>query len=503
MVQIEREQDIEVLRQVATLLDRENQKLIDRITKLTQENGRLRGQDAASAQRELEFLKELLAKRNQALFGDSSEKRPQNGEKPKAAAPVPQRGHGPRPQPELPIEERVHELAADERQCPVCGGALAEMKDQTEDSEEITVVERRFVMVKHRRKKYRCRCNACVETAPPPPKLQAGSRYSVEFAVEVAAAKYLDHLPLERQCRIMGREGLSVDSQTLWDQINVLARHLAPTYEAIGRKVLSSPIVSADETTWRLMGADEKKQWYVWEVGSAEAVFYRMRDSRSQNAAKTVLAEYRGIVMADGYGVYGALSRAGPSFTLVNCWAHARRKFVECEPNFPKECGEILDLIGELYAVERLVPPARNGDAAEALRLRGELRQTRSRQIVRKIQDWAIAQRPLPQSGLGGAIEYMFKLWNGLVAFVEDPRIPLDNNAAERALRGVVLGRKNHYGSRSRRGTEVAALYYTLFETAKLAGIEPKSYVLKAAHAAIASPGAATLPSSLLSTAIN
>jgi transposase len=117
---------------------------------------------------------------------------------------------------------------------------------------------------------------------------------------------------------------------------------------------------------------------------------------------------------------------------------------------------------------------------------------------VKRIHDWILSEQPLPRSDLGKAIRYVADLWEGLTAFLTDPRVPLDNNAAERALRGVVLGRKNHYGSRSKRGTEVASLFYTLFESAKLSGVEPKHYVLTAALAAIREPGTATLPQSLI-----
>lgn len=495
MIRIESERNIEILRQVALLQDREIQKLHERIQRLVAEVARLKGQDATQALAlELEHLRELLARRERALFGDSSEKRPREKSISETTEPATRRGHGPRPQPELPIVERPHELPETDRSCPVCGGTLSEMGDQTEDSEEISLVERQFVVVKHRRKKYRCRCNACVVTAPAPPKLAPGSRYSVEFAVEVAASKYLDHLPLERQATIMRREGLAIDSQTLWDQINVLARHLAPTYEVIRRAVLGSPLVGADETPWRLMGGDPKR-WWVWALTNGDLVAHAILDSRSKAAAAQVLGEFRGIVIADGYGAYHALARAGPSFRLVHCWAHVRRKFVEIEENFPSQTREILDLIRELYAVEALAPcPNGNNDA---LRLRAELRASRSREIVRRIRDWAIAQRPLPQSGLGRAIEYLLGLWIGLTAFLDDPKIPIDNNAVERALRSIALGRKNHYGSRSRRGTEVAALFYSLFESAKIARVEPKAYVLRAARAAIEEPGAVTLPATL------
>jgi transposase len=212
VLRIEQIQDVDTPRQAAILLDRENQRLHDKVKALLAEIAQLRGQDTSKLQHELEFLQELLAQRNQALFGESSEKRGATGttEAP-AKEKTPRRGHGPKAQPKLPICDQIHELDEPDRACPKCGGALTEIRGQTEDSEEVTVVERRFVIVRHRRKKYRCACNGCVETAPAPPKLQTredarGNRYSIEFAVEVAIQKFLDHLPLERQVRIMRRE---------------------------------------------------------------------------------------------------------------------------------------------------------------------------------------------------------------------------------------------------------------------------------------------------------
>lgn len=493
MIQIEKEQNIEVLRQVASLLFRENQTLRQRIQSLQSEIARLSGVDTSALQLELTQLQELLAQREKALFGDSSEKRPHASDAKPAGERAAQRGHGPRPQPQLPLIERVHELPVDQGQCPQCGGELKEMGDQSEDSEEISVVERRFVVVRHRRKKYRCCCNAAVVTAPGPRKLIAGGRYSPEFAVEVAASKYLDHLPLERQVRIMDREGLVIDSQTLWNQIDALARHLEPSYVALRQRVLSAPLVHADETYWRLMDGSSSR-WWAWCTASMEAVCYRIFSSRSQQAARSVLAGYRGVVMADGYGAYEALARAGPNFTMAHCWAHVRRKFVEAEENYPVPCREVLALIGQLYAVEQLVPRKEDWELPETLASRARLREERSRGLVAQIRGWAEQQKPLPQSGLGKAINYMVGMWPGLTRFLDDARIPLDNNMAERALRGMVVGRKNHYGSRSKRGTEVAALFYSLFESAKLAGVEPKRYVLQATYAALDQPGTVTLP---------
>jgi transposase len=507
MVDIRSEHDIETVRQVALLLDRENGRLVEQVKILRLENAVLQGRDPSHLQIELDIAKDLLALREKALFGRSSEKRPGpdgTGDAPAQAAP--RKGHGPKPQPALPVVEQVHDLPESDRGCTVCGGTLKPMGDQAEESQEITVVERRFVVVKHRRNKYRCACNANVVTAPGPPKLIPGGRFSPAFAVEVAASKYLDHMPLERQARAMGREGFSVDSQTLWDQLAALWRHVDPTACAIRERVLESPVLLCDETTWPYLGRkgeDHPGKYWAWCGASQAGVFYRILPSRSAEAAREVLGDYRGIVMADGYGAYGSLSNNGGGFRLVHCWAHVRRKFVEAEAPFPEESARVLDLIGKLYAVEREVPragpDADEGVRQDALALRLRLRQDRSGPVVRELRDLLMALKPavLPASSIGKAVAYAMNAWAGLTPFLEDPAIPLDNNGAERALRGLVVGRKNHYGSKSLRGTQVAATFYTLFETAKLAGVDPKAYVLRIALAAIQNPGAVTLPGDL------
>jgi transposase len=189
-----------------------------------------------------------------------------------------------------------------------------------------------------------------------------------------------------------------------------------------------------------------------------------------------VLGDYAGTILCDGYSAYESLKKRSGRFELAHCWAHVRRKFVEAEPFAPEPCKQVLDLIGELYAVER---------GCEGDEDRAHARAEVSRGIIKRIHAWALAQRALPQSPLGKAIRYMGDLWPGLVRFIDEPRLALDNNATERALRGVVLGRKNHYGSRSERGTEVAALFYSLIESAKLAGVEPDAYLRNVARCAV------------------
>jgi transposase len=465
--------DGDQLRQAARLLERENERLIRQVLELKQKLASAEGKETE----QLALLAELeqqLTLRNQKLFGRSSEKRSSSKSKEEPSA---QTGHGPREQAELAVVEREHTLDEADHVCPSCGGGLEVMAGQFEQSEEIDVLERQFVLVRHKRKKYRCSCGGCIETAPPPEKLIAGGRYSMDFAVSVAVAKYTDHLPLERQVRVMKRQGLLVDSQTLWDQINALARHLQPAHDALRAHVLAQPCIGADETFWRLMeGNGDNKRWQTWVVVAPNAVSYRILDSRSAAAAAEVLGDFAGTLLCDGYSAYESLRKRGGRFEIAHCWAHVRRKFVEVQDVAPGPASEALDLIGELYAAER---DCKTDD--DRARIRAEC----SREIVQRIQAWALKQTGLPQSPLRKAIAYMGDLWPGLLRFLDDPRLALDNNATERALRGVVVGRKNHYGSRSERGTEVAALFYSLIESAKLAGVEPDAFLRGAVRQAV------------------
>ena len=259
MVELSKERDLETLRQIGLLLDRENQRLITKTLELTAEVARLRGV-ADPAQLQLAVLNELEQRRARVFEHDAQVSSTTS------ASPTrpPQPGHGPRPQPTLPVVEIRHELPADDRQCPACGGDLMEMAGQVETSERITTVKLTYQVEPHVRQKYRCRCNGAVVTAPGPAQVLAGRRYAPEFGIGVAVAKYADHLPLERQVRMMAREGLTVDSQTLWDQINAIAHHLEPTYAALGRRALEAPVINVDETRWAMMGSLTPAKGTVW-----------------------------------------------------------------------------------------------------------------------------------------------------------------------------------------------------------------------------------------------
>ena len=176
--------------------------------------------------------------------------------------------------------------------------------------------------------------------------------------------------------------------------------------------------------------------------------------------------------------------------------AHCRRKYLEALPAYP-QCEVALGLIRELYQIERGLPTLRGlvaEDRAKALALRAQVRQQGSAPLLEKLHAWAMEQYALRDSLLDKALSYMLNLWTGLRRFVDEPRLDIDNNLVERDLRGCAVGRKNHYGSKSLRGTQVAATLYTLVETASRNGLDPGKYLLAAARNALQNPGAALLP---------
>jgi transposase len=415
------------------------------------------------------FDKDLLNKYKNLLFGKSSEKRTSSSEyKPKKK----REKFGYTEQANLPVIEVNHEVPEEEQVCDNCGSKLHEWEGQFEESELIQVVPTSYVIEKHKRQKYICNCGKSIVTAKGPLKLKEGSRYSIEFGTEVGVAKYQYHLPLERQRIMMQEYGLDVKSQTLFSQIDTIAWYLKPhVYENIKEHIKSSDVFLADETTWGNLGKDAKSKYYLWGLRSKEAVYFLIQKNRSQSSANEFLKDLKGILVSDGYSVYQQVS---DDLENAFCWAHVRRKFVESESSFPEESAQILELIKQLYKTESKIK-----DKPPDERL--EVRKTKSRQITEKLKEKLKSLSTfLPGTSLRKAVDYTLNLWSGLTVFINNSDVPVDNNEMERTIRGSVVGRKNHYGSKTLNTAQVAAVWYSVVETCKTNNINPRIYILSA-----------------------
>lgn len=364
------------------VLENEVDALLRRIAELSRQLAQATGADQfQQLSLELAKLNRQLDDRNRTLFGTRSERRRKSGDGDNDGDDEPEKprrkkrsGSRRTPQPQLTVEPVHHRLTAEDcaKGCGACHEDISEIKGLTDDSEEVTIVRPRFKMRVHQRHKYRCGNCGWMRTAPGPLKLMPGGRYSPEFAVQVAVDKFEDNIALTRQVRRMHRAGLVVRTTTLLDQLHRLYVLLLPTLLALHQRILDADLVFADETPWRLIKKGGSKKWWAWIISDGVRVYYQFVSSRGAAAARLLLRDYAGILMADDYVVYNALEKARtkaggaqtvidedgqiveiftPDFTLAGCWMHARRYLFKAEKYHP-EAGHPLDLIDDLYQVE-------------------------------------------------------------------------------------------------------------------------------------------------------
>lgn len=465
---LRREKDIEQLRRVALAQQVQIEQLLRVLSAQAEELGALKGNDK-ELQEKLALV-EQLTRQAETVKKTLDDLAPPGKKHPKK----PRDKFGNTNQPSLPSVDQLFELDAADKTCPSCGGELRPMKEQFETSEMIDVVEVVYRVVKVKQQKYACTCGGCIETALGPERVTPGGRYSLDFAVKVAIDKYIDHIPLSRQERILRRHGLVVTSQTLWDQVNALGRRLESASRALLARLLAEPVVGLDQTGWPRLDGKGDTPWQMWCLTAPRAVVHRIRDDKSAATFKALMDGYRGVVVCDALKTHEAGARGNDAIVLAGCWAHVFRKFEEAAPDHP-EANLAMKWIGELYAIDERA----DGDPAK----KAELRRTESAEIIATMKTWLWNQAALKTLSIGNAAAYVVANWDRLTRFIGDARIPLDNNATERAIRGPVVGRKNHYGSKSKRGTEIAAIFYTLLETAKLCGVDPAKYLREAALA--------------------
>lgn len=463
---LRREKDIEQLRRVALTQQVQIEKLLEVLADKCHELDAIKG--TSGLQGTLAGLERITQKAVAEVLGPDANA-PTTPKEKKA-----REAFGATKQPNLRVDEEVFDLDDADKVCTSCGGALFELEGEDDTSEMIDVIEVSYRLVKVTQRKYACRCGGCLETAIGPDRVTKGGRYSLAFGTKVAVDKYLDHLPLARQVRIMSRHGLEVTTQTLWDQIEALAKRLQGHYDALYGHVMDAPVIGLDQTSWKRL-EHQGKPWQMWCLTTPAIVYHRICDDKSAPTFTKLVGTFVGTIVCDALKTHEAGAREGPGIELAGCWAHVFRKFDEAQADHP-EAALATKWIGELYAID--------ARAGEDVALRAELRRTESAAVLATMKSWLWSQAALKTLSIGNAAAYTIANWDRLGRFVHDVRVPLDNNQTERGIRGPVIGRRNHFGSKSRRGTEVAAIFYSLLETAKLHRVEPARYLADAVRAA-------------------
>jgi transposase len=352
-------------------------------------------------------------------------------------------------------------------------------------TETLEYVPARFKVIQHVREKFACRQCFGVTQPPAPFHPISRGRAGPELLAQVLFAKYRAHLPLNRQSEIWAAEGVNLDVSTLADWVGACAATLAPLIEAIKAHVFAAERIHADDTTVPVLAKTKTRTGRLWtyvrndrpfggQAPPAAAFFYS--PDRGGEHPLTHLSGWAGVMQADAYAGYGELyeaARKPAPIIEAACWSHARRKFFELATLRKAPTAiEAVRRIDEFFAIEREI----NGLSAPA---RLAERQKRSALLVENLKTWLTEERAKLSSKnlVAKAIDYSLKRWRAMTLFLTDGRVCLSNNAAERALRGVAVGRHNWTFAGSDRGGERAAAIYTLIETCKLNGVDPRAWL--------------------------
>jgi transposase len=386
-----------------------------------------------------------------------------------------------RPLPEhLPRERIVYPVPS---ACPCCGGALHKLGEDV--TETLELVPRQWKVIQHVREKYSCRSCEAISQPPAPSHPIARGRAGPGLLAYVLFDKYGLHLPLTRQSTTYAREGVDLDVSTLADWIGASAATLMPLVEAIGTHVFAAERLHADDTTVPVLDTGKTRTGRLWAyvhedrpfAGRAPpAALYFYAPDRTAARPQAHLVRWQGLLQADAYSGFNRLyepdRQPGP-IVEVACWAHARRYFFDLARLNKAPIGiEAVARIDALFAVEREI----NGKTAEE---RWRVRQERSRPLVEALGQWLREQhaKVSPSSKTGQAVAYSLNAWQALQRFLDNGRLCISNNAAERALRFVAVGRRNWTFAGSDEGGRRAAAIYMLIETAKLNDIDPLAWL--------------------------
>src|ERR1700690_1679569 len=449
---------------------------------------------------EIEQLKLLIAKLRRMQFGRSSEKLDrqieqlelrlealqQNDAEMVAAIPgkiasvEPAGRSSRRPLPaHLHREVRTH--LPKQKACPDCGGELRKLGDDVSEVPER--IPSRFQVIRHVRVKLaRARCDRIVQAAAPSRPIERGMA-GPGLLAHVLVSKYCDHLPLYRQSEIYAREGVELERSTLADWVGGTSQLLAPLVEALRRHVLSADKLHADDTPVPVLapGNGKTKTGRLWTyvrddrpAGDATpaAVWFAYSPDRKGEHPQTHLSKFQGTLQADGYAGFDAVYETG-RIQEAACWAHVRRKFYDLHVAHKSPVAvEAIERIAALYAIEKEI----RGHAAGERR---EVRETRARPLLDSLKQWLeeTLGKLSRKSDTALAVRYALSHWDALLRYCDDGRIEIDNNAAERSLRTVALGRKNYLFAGSDAGGEPAATIYSLIGSAKLNGLDPEAYL--------------------------
>ncbi|HWH59248.1 MAG TPA: IS66 family transposase [Terriglobales bacterium] len=422
------------------------------------------------------FAAELKAQGVDIGEAASKGKQPDGPDDAPPAPPVQQekgKAHGRRPLPaDLKRERIVHDLAEAEKHCGACAQELRLIGE--ESSQRYEYIPAQVIVIEEVCKKYACSCT--VKTATKPSQPIEKSNAGAGLLSQVIVAKYADHLPLNRQAKMFLRSGVDFSVQTMCGWMGQCADLLHPLYERMKSFVLESKVVGTDDTPVKVLDRNlpQTKKGRIWPyVGDRNhrAAVYDYTPTRERAGPEEFLKDYRGHLQADAYVAYDSFfTDPERGIVEVGCWAHSRRHFRNALESDRPRMSAVLLMIAQLYAVEKSARLA--GLFGEDLRL---AREHGSRPVLDRLHQYLIKiqSEVLPKSESGQAVSYALKNWKALTRYCDDGDLSIDNNATERSLRCIAVGRGNWMFFGSDKGGKTAAVLRTFITSCELVNVDP------------------------------
>lgn len=382
----------------------------------------------------------------------------------------------------LPRETIVHDI--EDKTCDGCGNELHRIGE--EKNEQLELIPAQVKVIEHIRPKYSCRhcerngTEVRIKIAPAPKSPIPKSMATASLLAHIITSKYQYALPLYRQEQMFKQLNIELNRKTLAQWMMRCGELLEPLYQRLKTELLKQPVIQADETPLQVIQED-KHQCYMWvyctgsdsptDNGPPNIVLYDYQTSKSGRCVRAYLDGFEGYLQVDGYAAYEQTDA-----TLVGCWAHARRKFVEAKKAQPKgKTGRADWAISHIQKLYRIESDIKDLDPGEKQRSR----QKKARPLLDEFKTWLdkSANQAPPKMALGKAVAYTLGQWEKLIRYLEDGQLNIDNNRVERAVKPFVIGRKNWMFSNTANGAKASAMLYSIIETAKANGLIPFDYL--------------------------
>jgi transposase len=459
-------------------LIKQNQFLESELSRTIKEIYKLKYSDLTEDQLNLVLQEHLQELRNE-VYGASSERLKSPNPKPKKEKPPEPRVRLPSERyPNIPVRE-INLTVEPPPGCTACGKRMSD-SGMTEDSEQLNVIQKKYEILKYKRSVYRCTCQSCMKTTDMPPRIIEGSSYSDDMVLDVVLSKYCDLIPVERYAQMAARGGvMGIPPNSLIDLTHKFALFVKGVYWLIEDGCLNARVLRADETPHRMLEGSDKKSWYLWGFSTDKLCFLECHNTRSGDVASQMLTKskcevlltdvYAGYHKATGLANAQRLSNKMLQILNANCNAHARRYFFKTREKY-SEANYYLEQYQKIYALNT---ESKDKPPDEVLNLRAQMNKYFIAMRDQAMQE--LARYPKGNK-YEKALSYYLNNYDGLTVFLIDAEVPIDNNAQERLLRSHVVGRKTWYGTHSEQGAETAAILFSIVETCKLNGVNPREY---------------------------